>query len=242
MSDKRVARRNPVIAWIDNLGRIQVLQAIWSWIGPLLPPVLVSGAAAVSGYIQHVPLMWIIMSASITFVAVLAAILLFYTFEIMTSPVDKLRFLNAITPCDLKPMRGNRRERRGATVVAKVTTVLDKMQVGIQVMNAGRFPLSTILAYADTELDGLKPPRTQYPKLPSDLHSGGMSMICDDPIDMNGRKCGNLQGRIHLKVKYGKRGQEKYDLEIKGTISVFMTQEGVIQQVYLNMDTNRAVT
>jgi hypothetical protein len=235
--DKHANGAKLAISGIDTVGRFQVLQTAWGWIGPFAGPTVLAIAAAVSGYFQHTPVMWIIMATSMTFVCVLGAIMIAYLFQIISSPADKLRFVSAIVPCDVNKNQADLSGR--AARATNLVRTIDKMQVGILVQNVGRFPISIILFEAETELDGITPPRVRYPKLPADCHPSSTHMLTDEIIDMKSRKCADMQGRLDMKVKYGNRGNEKYELHIKGTVFVKMSADGAITHTMLNLDTNQ---
>ncbi len=65
-----------------------------------------------------------------------------------------------------------------------------RMQLGCQFINTATFSISIILTSAETEVQHMTPPRTQYPKPAIRAMPGITIKIVDERIIMNNQPCG----------------------------------------------------
>jgi len=146
------------------------------------------------------------------------------------------------------PQQGeNRRQRRaGAVKAAKlpqtarlasnlvvhgVIRTIDMAQVAIEIKNTASFPISCILQSAETEIAGLTPPRSSFPKQATTIQPGGIVRIGDERINMGRLPCGRLTGKMNICIKYGLPGKEKFEMRQIADIDIMMDRYGLITAV-----------
>lgn len=94
---------------------------------------------------------------------------------------------------------------------------------------------------AETEIEGLKPPRGKYPKEPTIIQPGTTLWVHDDPIDANNMLCDNLDGKMDIVMKYGLPGKEKYEIRHHGTVEIFVEPYGQFKGLYFHPASETAV-
>jgi hypothetical protein len=240
----------PVLEWIGHYESVQsVLHTEFykHWVGPVI-----SGATtAWFGVSEGVPLMWVAVGTSIVTMAVVQTRLRADEWRDRKNPLNKIVFVEANVSRDLEPMQlpfsGTRQTRRAAKAQAVQATTLGhhqmapgikrslaRCQINVTVRNTASFPISVILARAETEIEGEKPGRTTFPKKPSTITPGGSVVIADDPIDLSGAPCGRLEGKLDMTIKYGYPGNEKYELHWVGDLDVRMEDWGLMLGVQMS--------
>ena len=112
---------------------------------------------------------------------------------------------------------------------------LDKVQVGVEITNNAFFPISCFLESADTEIEGEKPPRSNFPKPAAICQPGASIRVLDDAIPMDEFPCQRLSGKMDMLIKYGTPGNETFELRIKGTLDVLMESYGQVNAVMLGL-------
>jgi hypothetical protein len=70
-------KKNPIIWVLEWLGHYQTIQTIIQahFVRTLLLPVVTAVAAAVFGWIEHIPLMWVIMAVALAFMGAMQGVL-----------------------------------------------------------------------------------------------------------------------------------------------------------------------
>jgi hypothetical protein len=112
-----------------------------------------------------------------------------------------------------------------------VPRTLEKGQVAVELTNDATFPLSFILEAAETEVEGLTPPRTPYPKDAITVLPGNKIRSQDSAIILNSLPCGRLTGKMDYKIRYGLPGKEKYEMRLKANLEINMETYGFVTSV-----------
>ena len=149
------------------------------------------------------------MASALAFMGVGVGIFFAVELADRKSPLNKLLYAGTAVNYDLKPMA--RQARRAAATGAIQARLLDKTQLGVYMHNSAPFPISVILENCETGMEGMKPPRSLFPRKPTSLIVPGNSvLIADDPIDMDSHICEKLEGFMDMKLRYGLPGKEKH--------------------------------
>jgi hypothetical protein len=231
---------------LDWISRFQAAQSIIAFAKPALWPVVYAVLTGAAGYLGNLPVMWILMSTSLAFMGGVVGIFFIEARQTNRSPANKLRYTGTLVNYELQPQP--RRERRGAQAIERkaLTTAppvvqrhLEKTQIGVQLHNNAPFPISLVVISAETEMEGMFPPRTSYPKPPVVILPGNVVFVTDEAIPMNGHPCEKLEGRMNIKIKYGLPGKEKHELTFKGKVEALMRPEGFNQMTYTHWDTDQ---
>ena len=152
--------------------------------------------------------------------------------------------------CDLTPARpamlGSRQQRRATSkqaqipdlsptqIDAQVSRTLDYGQLGVEITNNATFPISCFLEFADTEIEGFRPPRSKYPKASAMIAPGEKLRFSDDRMDMEKWPCQKLSGTGHFVLRYGLQGKEQFRLELDGAVVVVMEHFGFTSQIHFS--------
>lgn len=218
----------------------------------LLFPMMVTLATGAVGVLGGIPLMWIIMAASLAFAGTTHGLLRASEYLERKNPLNKLICIGVHFSRDLLPVTlpnsiidGNRQQRRAGgsqqnmeseilsptEIRTDVPRQLDKGQVSVELRNTASFPISCILYSADTEVAGIKPPRATFPKPATTVQPGSVFRINDDRMDMNGLPCSRFSGKMDMVIKYGLPGKEKFELRLVGDLDIVMEKYGLVNQV-----------
>ena len=118
------------------------------------------------------------MAVALTFMAVITGMFFLRYYAAMITPTHKILYAGTVVNFELHPL--NRLSRRASAATNKpIHRALDKMQVGVALQNSASFPISVLLAEANTEMDGRKPPRSLFPKKPVLVFQGNVVTITD---------------------------------------------------------------
>jgi hypothetical protein len=242
-----MARRNPIMWLLEWLGHAHTLHAILhaEFIRTLFLPAGVAVATGAAGWFGQIPLMWIVMAVALAFMGTAQGLLSASSYLERKNPAHKLQVLKTIFNFDLVPIGGpNRKLRRAATAQGGAPAVpayrhFKKGQLGFEIWNRASFPISVFITSADTEIEGEKPPRAKFPKEPVTIQPGTTAWIHDDPIDLENMDCENLDGSIDITVKYGLPGKERFEINYKGTVEIFMERYGHFKGLYFHPAPNR---
>ena len=147
------------------------------------------------------------------------------------------------------PFIGNRKQRRTLQAVGQqprelsprelnpyVNRTVTYGQLGIELTNNATFPISCYLANAKTDIEGIEPPRSDFPKPPALIQAGSKIRLCDDRIELDDMECHQLSGNIDMLVRYGLPGKERFELRVKGPIAVHMERWGFVSTIVLSLD------
>jgi hypothetical protein len=226
---------------LDWIGRWQVFQSLWPIFTSILLPIATALTAVGAGYVQRVPVMWIIMASSLTFMAIIVAMFFVSSFTDMRTPAHKLRYISTVVAVDLAmpPNRKSKRASTSTTTLGIVQSYLDKVQVGVQLQNVAAFPISAHIVSATTKMSGKEPPRTEYPKPSVTISPGNVVNMTDVPIEMHSLPCGKMEGVLDMKIKYGRKGRENFELLFKAKLEIFMRKDGLIQFISTAWEANQ---
>jgi hypothetical protein len=108
---------------------------------------------------------------------------------------------------------------------------IEKAQIAVELVNAATFPISCFLETADTELEGIKPPRSDFPKPKTLLLPGNKVRISDDPIDMDEHQSGPIAGKMNFIIKYGLPNKEYFEICLRANLVTQMTDFGLVTSV-----------
>lgn len=224
---------------LDWVGRFQIVQSGLGFIKPFIWPWVLALLTGAAGYGGHQPAMWILMAAALVFMAVAVGIFFADTFRNRKSPMNKLLYAGTQVNYDLKPLA--RQGRRAAATGAIQARTLDKTQIGVAMHNSAPFPISVILDHAETDMEGMKPPRSLFPRKPTVVVPGNTVWIMDDPISMDGHLCEKLEGHMDLVLRYGLPGKEKFWLRFRGRVEAMMRPEGFLSGHYTYWDEDQSL-
>lgn len=224
---------------LDWIGRWQVVQGIVTLLKPFVWPGIAAMLAGAAGYVGHQPVMWIVMASALSFMGVGVGVFFGDTYRDRKSPRNKLLYTGTAFNYDLKPME--RRARRAAATGAIQARLLDKTQIGVFMHNSAPFPISAILESAETEVEGMKPPRSLFPRAPVTITPGNTVIIADDPIPMDGHICEKLEGHMSITIRYGLPARENLTLRFRGRVEALMRPEGFLQGIYTHWDAEQTL-
>jgi hypothetical protein len=212
-----------------------------TWLIPLGSTMLTGAAGA-----GQAPLMWVITASSIVFATTTIGLAGMWALRAQNSPQNKLTY-KPVFHCDLTPREapliGNRQRRRSqgpplmlssTQLNPNVTRTLDKVQVGVEITNTALFPISFFLESAETEIEGEKPPRSVFPRPIATIAPGTSVRVMDDTIEMEEYPCQRLSGKIDMMIKYGRPGDEVFELHPKGVLDVIVESYGFVAQIMVN--------
>ncbi|MGP8122391.1 MAG: hypothetical protein ACLP8B_17950 [Xanthobacteraceae bacterium] len=189
---------------------------------------------AVAGYMGSVPVMWIMMAVAIVFACVAQSWLRISEILERMNPRNKLAYVQTVVHFDLK----------GGPALANVggstgrPRKLEQVQIGVELQNRSPSPMSLFVANAETEIDGLFPPRTNYPKAPVTILPGALVRCLDLPIPMNDKPCGRMTAKMSIKVKYGMQGDEDEELNFDAVLDILIQPDATQIQVFTNWNPN----
>lgn len=234
----------PVLEWIGHAETIHTI-AQAEFVKTLLLPTVMTVATGAAGWAGHLPLMWVLMAMSLTFMGMTMGLLAGSLYIERKNPLNKLTY-TVIFNCDLSPARpallGSRQQRRASgkqqlpdlsptQLDVHVSRTIDIGQIGAEIVNQATFPISCILEEAETTVEEFQPPRSKFPKGPFLIPARDKARLADDRIPMDGWPCQKMVGRVHMKIRYGRPGNEKFVLEIDGSVTVIMEHYGFVSQV-----------
>lgn len=238
-----------VLDWIGHFETIQTIVHT-EFVRTLLLPTVWTVLVAAGGYVQGIPLMWIMMAAALTFMAVTQALLRADELKERKNPEHKLTYA-IVFQMDLNeapmPLVGNRQQRRGQQVrkmprqmlsptqlSPQVSRKIKKGQLGIEVTNNANFPISACLLNADTEIEDFSPPRSDFPKNIVLIAAKDKMRFMDDAMELDDIACQKLNGEMDITVRYGLPGKERYDLKVKGPVQINMEHYGFVSSLLLD--------
>lgn len=174
-----------------------------------------------------VPLMWILMATSLAFAGTVHGALRGAEYLERKNPLGKLRFIKSHVAVDLSPGPSPNRQQRRAGIQPQGVPRVDRAQLGVQVQNRADFPLSVILERAESEIEGVTPPRTQYPKPAVQVPPGATINVADTRMDIN-LQAERLMGKYKITLKYGLPGKEHFELTHATTVEIKVHPLGII--------------
>jgi hypothetical protein len=239
-----------VLEWLGRLETIHVLITS-DFVRTLLLPTAATAAGAVSGWLQGIPIMWVLVGSSLIFMAVTQSLLRASEYRERRNPQNKLQH-SVIFQFDLNPAEvpyiGNRKQRRTQQAIGQaartlganeinpyVNRILTFGQLGVELTNTGSFPISCYLENAKSDIEGIEPPRSDFPKPAATIPAGSKVRVCDDRIELDDMPCHRLTGNIDLQIKYGLPGKERFEVRIKGPVAVQMETWGLVSSVALSL-------
>lgn len=244
-----MAKRGTFVRLLEWIGHAETIHAIAQaeFFRTLLVPTVTALATGGAGWIGGFPLMWIIMATAVAGAAAATGILNASTYLERKNPAHKIQVIRHLFNFSLVPVSGpNRKQRRAAKAQDAAPAIpayrhLEKGQLGFEVWNRASFPMSVIVVSADTEIEGERPPMAKFPKKPFIIQPGNTMWIHDDPINLGQMLCENLDGKMDIKIKYGRPGKEQFELDQKGTVEIFMESYGHFKGMYFHPETSEAV-
>lgn len=237
-----MAKQNILARGLEYLGHYQTIQTIMQaeFVRTLLVPIVTALATGSAGILGGLPLMWIFMATAVAGAAAAVGIQNASTYLERKNPAHKLTIIKTLFNFDLVPVNPpNRRHRRAAASEGGAPAVpahrhFVKGQLGVEVWNRSSFPISVIVVSADTEIEGLRPPRVKFPKDPVIIAPGTTVWVHDEAIDLQNMDCDNLDGRMDVMIKYGLPGKEHFEIRQTGTVEIFMEGFGQFKGLYFH--------
>jgi hypothetical protein len=237
-----MAKRNILMRCLEWLGHAQTIQAIVQaeFVRTLLFPTVVAVATGTAGILGGIPLMYVIVATALAFMGTAQGILSASTYLERKNPAHKLQVLKTLFNFNLVPISApNRKHRRSAAAQGGAPAVpayrhFVKGQLGFEIWNRASFPISVIVEAAETEIEGLKPPRTSYPKPPVIVHPGTTVWVHDEAIELDNMDCEDLEGKMDVTVKYGLPGKEHFEIRQVGWCEIFMESYGLLKAIYFH--------
>lgn len=213
--------------WLEAAGHIETIGSIAhsEFVRTLLWPAVVTVATMVSGYLGHVPVMWIIVGSALAFMGTVTGLLRGSEYIERKNPNGKIKFLTTSLGLDLVPLQEpNRAQRRGGAqaVVHTAPRQIDRAQLGAILINDSAFAISVIFESGESEIEGTMPPRSAYPKPPYIAGPGNIFTLNDTRMSMNNMSCQNLAGKYRFKLKYGLPGKERFELVLSHSVEIQM--------------------
>lgn len=239
-------KKNPIMWLLEWLGHYQTIQTIIQahFLRTLLLPTVTAVGTAILGWLEQIPLMWVLMATALAFMGAMQGIWSASAYLERKNPAYKLQVTSPLFNFRLIEVSPpNRKQRRSATAQGGAPAVpahrhFEKGQLGFAIWNKASFPISIIVFAAETEIEGLKPPRSTFPKKPTLIQPGTTIWIHDDPIDLQNMDCDNLDGSMDITVKYGLPGKERFEMKQKGTVEIFMESFGQYKGLYFHPTPN----
>jgi hypothetical protein len=181
--------------------------------------------------------MWVCVATASVFAIIMIGMLASAAYKQFHDPLNRLRYNGTIFNFSLVSIPNNRQTRRitkpqtramSVVHLRPIERILSEGQIGIDLFNSATFPISIISESAETEIAGLTPPRTKYPKPPITVLPGIPVRVCDAIIPLNNMPCDVLEGKIFMSIKYGLPGKEIHKLEIRAKrVDIIMQSNGV---------------
>lgn len=248
-----MARRNLLLRALEYVGHAETVHAIITadFVRTLLWPSVATVSGAISGWLGGVPVMWILVGCSLIFMAVTQSLLRADEYRERRNPQNKIK-QDVIFQCDLNtaevPFIGNRHQRRTQQAVGQPQRILGSSelnpyvnrtlingQIGIELTNMSTFPISCFLERAKTDIEGIEPPRSDFPKPPIIIQAGGKIRVVDDRIELDDMECHRLSANMDLLIKYGLPGKEQFELHVKGPLTINMERWGYVSSIQLSL-------
>lgn len=238
----REKRKNVALRSLETIGHLHTLHVIAQaeFVRTLLVPTVTAVATGSAGLFSGLPLMWVLMATAVAGAAAAQGILAASTYLERKNPAYKLTVIKTLFNFGLDSVSPpNRRHRRSAAAQGGAPAVpafrhFTKVQLGFEVWNRASYPLSLIVISAETEIEGLSPPRAKFPKDPVIIQPGTSMWVHDEPIPVDDMLCDNLDGKMDIIVKYGLPGKEKYEIRQHGTVEVFVEPYGQFKGIYFH--------
>lgn len=186
-------------SWLSREAVSQIISLGISNIIILISPFVLSAVAVLSGWIEHVPFMWIIMAAVVIFAMTVVGILCVYIFLSAWTPKNKVEIKPFTFAWDAKE-----NDDKGMAIK------MGNVAITANYLNRAHFPISVITEKFDVVIDN---------NINTEKTSRGQSLIIgpqqegwfrDNPISLKGVPCTNFDGKVSLTVKYGRPGKEIY--------------------------------
>jgi len=234
------------LEWVGHFEAIQFLIHT-EFFRILLLPFIVTGATASFGWIEKMPLMWILMAGALAFMATMQGMLRSSEYRERKSPRNKLSYEGTFFSAELDEIDvphhliGNRRQRRNQRqqgqeiprlssnqVMAGVNRHVLKGQLSVAIKNNATFPISWYLESADTEINGIRADRKDYPTPPIILQPGNSVRALDAPVDLDDMECQHLTGKMNFKIRYGLPGKEHFELNFEANVLIPMERFGFV--------------
>ena len=229
-----------ILEWSEHIALLR------EWVLPAAIPVI----TAALGYFQSVPWMWIVVQATtLTTMGFVVTTLAIMLQSERNNPLNKLQW-TVVFQCDLTPAEmqipGPRRQRlankaMGNKIIlsptqidASVTRTLDKAQLGVELVNIAHLPISCFVYSATTDIEGIIPPRSIFPRPPYIMAPGARIRLCDDAIDMEQHKCERMLGNVDFVIKYGRQGKETCELKIDSKVNIIMEHYGFVGHLVMD--------
>lgn len=215
--------------WLEMAGHIETLHAIGQYLYALAGPMILAGATAISGYMADFPLMWILMATTLTFAGAIIIVLGASQHLQRTNPNGKLRFVQSWVAMDLTPLpQPNRLQRRAGQQQEMPPRHIDRIQLGMQVRNDAHFPISVFIEYAESEVEDITPPRTQYPQSPRIIEPGVTFNAADTRMSLNNMPGQSITGKYEVRLKYGRPGKERFELKHAANLEISIQPFGLV--------------
>jgi hypothetical protein len=159
---------------------------------------------AVVGYLQGIPIFWIMMGLPVAGAAIFTWILRFSEWRERNTAAGKLSFQGILLGQDFT------RDPNG--------TPIDMLnaQIRLTLISSASFPVSFIVEELQTSLEGKFPPHKPREDKGGMVLRGDLKTYGDNPIEMkNAPLVPKVIGTAQFKIKYGHPGREKYPIERK---------------------------
>jgi hypothetical protein len=241
-----MAKHSIWVRLFHGIGHAETIHTIAQaeFVRTLLFPTVTAMATGTAGVLGGIPIMWVIAATAVAFMGAAQGVLSASTYLERKNPAYKLQVLKTLFNYDLVAIAApNRKQRKSAAAQGGAPAIpafrhLVKGQLGIEIWNRASFPISIIVSAAETEVEGLKPPRATFPKKPVIIQPGTTMWVHDDPIEFDNMLCDNLDGKMDLTVKYGLPGKENFEIKYRGAVEVFMESYGLLKGIYFHPESD----
>ena len=215
-----------------------MLKKCWDWVSALsgawglLPSTLTTyvatvfwvAAMTVFGYLENVPVFWIMMGLPLAAASIFTLALRAAEWRTRMSAAGKLE-IKAVN------LGGDYIKNKNGKVVS-----IENAQVRLILQSSAPFPISFIVDEIQTSFEGKYPPNKQR------LNNGGVALVnelkgySDHLIEMNEPIKQKVEGTIKYKIRYGHKGREKYPLEANLKFGATFDEKAGGYVVYMQQD------
>ena len=210
---KEVAKR----AGLNLVAEGVKLAILWSL------PFLLAALAAMAGYAQSVPWMYIVVAATFVFAATATGALRISEWRSRITAQNKLIFQQVVPAVDFE-----KEKRTGKSKWIK------KVQLCITLQNTAHFPISYVVDDLTTSFESIVNPKPERPIKGAIIQQSTQGWYRDAPIDVRRMQIDKtiFEGQIRFRIRYGFPGLEKHIIQRNLTATmVFDDKAGTFSQV-----------
>ena len=198
-----------ILAWVTNLG------TAWGFVPTSVATYVAAGlwvaVMAVAGYVQQIPIFWIMMGLPLAGAAI-------FTFTLRVSEWrERQRVENKLQYCRPRVMQ---KKKPG-------TDDLEGFSIGFELVNKATFPVEFELKSLNTRIGDVYPPNKPYAKRNIVMPPGSTGWFDDWIIKVDSTPSREpLEGKIDFTITFGRPGALKHTLARQATVHIGFTPDG----------------